>query len=359
MERVQTMTLDALRTKLELEARHHQDVMVKGRDLLFGNDGLVTIKHALNEAGKEVEVVDKLSWTDTAFTQFCSKIEVPSEFVRRCPIHGPSSKKSIIDHWKEGVDGKTFLLRLHNLDVPDEKTGAGGMVRAFLTERFSKFDNLELVDVAAPFIKERGLQIQIGAHTDKSFHMRLLDPKTIDVRTGKTPENQPPPGAHIVDYKSDVHQVGIHVLNSEVGAYNLRGDFMLFRQVCTNGLIILFDKKPLFSHKHVGIESHEIRTRFAASLDEMKDRTEGVIHNLETAGEQHLAEPLTELRRQLKAAKGTTDDFITLAFEAFEAEPVPTRFGIIQAITRAAQKLPSMDQRIEMEQVAGRILLAA
>ena len=330
------LSLDHLRDKLLIEAKHHEDVLVKGRDIMFGDDGLITVRGGGTRSG------DKFSWNDYAFGQFCAKIEVPADFVRRSPLSGPASKKSIVDHWKEQVDGKTFLMRLHNLDTPDEKTGADGYVRAFLTERFSKFDNLELLNVAEPFIESRGLEIQIGHHSDKSFHMRLLDPNVIDVGIDKP----------------DPHQTGIHVLNSEVGAFNLQGDFLVYRQICTNGLIALFDKKHLFSHKHVGIEAHEIRARFSAGLEMMQDRTQSVVDRLQTLQEATIPDPLRELHAKLKANRAT-DEFINLAFVAYQEEPMTTQYGVIQAITRAAQRLSSFDQRTEMEELAGRLLLAA
>lgn len=360
MGRVEVVSIEHLRGKLLTEARHHQDVWVKGRDMTFTQDGLMFITNAKGDGDVDVELKHPYSWTDFAFGQFCAFLEIPPDFIRRCPVNGPSGKKGIVDHWKGGVDGKTFLLRLYNLDKPDEKTGAGGYIRGFLTERYSRFDNLELLNVAEPFIKEHQLQIQIGQHTDKSFHMRLLHPKVFDIKTGRPvrPEDQPPPGAHVVNQNSDNHQMGLHVGNSEVGAFNLLGDFVLFRQLCTNGLVVLFDRKHLFTHKHVGIEQHEIRTKLQAALGEMNDRSDSVIEKVEMLAAAKLEQPLNELRRQIKALGGT-NDFVTLAFQAYEEEPIPSRFGVVQAITRAAQKLPSIDARFKMEQLAGQILLAA
>lgn len=338
------ITVEEMRKKLTIDAKHNQDVMVKGRDIHVSDDGLVMLRGKTNDRGFDVAWEGgPYSWRDFAFGQFCAKLEIPGDFVRKSPVTGPASKKAIIDHWKGEVDGKTFLMRLHNLEKPDEKTKSVGLVRAVLSERFSKFDNLELLDVAEPFIKSEGLICQIGANTEKSFHMRLVHPKTIDF-TG--------PGG-----KLDVHQVGVHVLNSEVGAYNLLGDFFTYRQICTNGLVVLFDKKHLFQCKHIGIEAHEVRTRFAAALQTMHDKTEVFFERLDRSVTTKLPDPLATLHQHLKYSKAT-DDFIQAATLAYEEEPAASRYGIVQAITRAAQKLP-IDQRLEMEGVAGRFLMAA
>jgi hypothetical protein len=45
-------------------------------------------------------------------------------------------------------------------------------------------------------------------------------------------------------------------------------------------------------------------------------------------------------------------------FDAYDAEPEPTRFGIVQAITRAAQRL-TPEQRLSVEELAGRVAAGA
>jgi hypothetical protein len=45
-------------------------------------------------------------------------------------------------------------------------------------------------------------------------------------------------------------------------------------------------------------------------------------------------------------------------FEAYEQDPEPNRFGLVQAITRAAQKLRPED-RLTVEEFAGRIAARA
>jgi hypothetical protein len=45
-------------------------------------------------------------------------------------------------------------------------------------------------------------------------------------------------------------------------------------------------------------------------------------------------------------------------FAAYDADPEPTRFGIVQALTRAAQGL-SPERRLEVEEVAGLVAAGA
>ena len=47
-----------------------------------------------------------------------------------------------------------------------------------------------------------------------------------------------------------------------------------------------------------------------------------------------------------------------LVMDAYQKEPEPTRYGIVQAFTRAAQTVPP-DAGYEMERIAGHYLTAA
>jgi len=61
--------------------------------------------------------------------------------------------------------------------------------------------------------------------------------------------------------------------------------------------------------------------------------------------------PLVESHPELRPLSETV-------YDAYAADPEPTRFGIVQALTRAAQGL-SPERRLEVEEVAGRIAAQA
>lgn len=328
------VSLDELEATLTGMANGTHDVHVKGRDMVFGEDGTMTVR------GK------KYTWNDWSFSQFCAKLKLPTEFLRRCPNGtGPSGKKGIVDFWKEQADSKNFFLRVKDAATKDSETGAEGYVRAVLTDRYSILDNLDLLNLMKPFIRSHDLSLQIGHVTDKSYHMRLLFPKEI-------PIGDPDGGGG-----GDVHQVGIHITNSEVGATNLGGDFLLYRQVCMNGLMAVFNNEPLFSQRHINIDTHELRMSVKSALEMVTERQDEVIGRAERAMGQTVVNPHRELKRVLKNGRAS-DDFIEMAIEAYDAAPNPTRFGVTQAMTQAAQRL-QMDARVLIENVAGSYLMAA
>lgn len=334
--RIKEISLGKLRDKLVTERNHQEDFdELRGRDMTFHNDGTISFRPAGTQ---------RFAWNKWAFQQFANRIEIPTEFLRRSPLgEGPASQKALVDHHKEAIDGAKFLVRVKKLDTPDKETGAVGLVRAFLSDRYSKLDNLDFVDLVTPMIEKHQMKVQLGEFNDQSFHMRLLFPEEIDV--GNNPN------------KPDIHNIGIHARNSEVGAYNAMGDYLLFRQICTNGLVAMVDREHLFNQKHIGIDRHSLRASILASVEKVERRVDEMVGRIQEVARQTIVNPVLELERTLKGSKAT-EDFVNAAKIAYESEPIATKFGIIQAITRAAQDFP-IETRVSMEEMAGRYLLAA
>jgi len=62
-------------------------------------------------------------------------------------------------------------------------------------------------------------------------------------------------------------------------------------------------------------------------------------------------ETIRKIATHRKLSKKLTDDLVS----AYQDEPEPTRFGVINAFTRAAQQLTPLE-RIEMERFAGSLV---
>jgi hypothetical protein len=329
---------DELSNRLGLFAQRNEDFTVKGRDLTFNPDGTLDIASG-----------PRLSWTDLSFSQFCAKLKVPADFIRRSPSGldwegkvPPASKKAIIDFWKERVADNEFFVRIRHMNQKDVETGATGFMRGFLTTRYAVLDNLELLNLHRDFIRQYEPKLQVGYVSDKMFHVRMLFPDVVNAGTNEVP---------------DFHQFGTHLRNSEVGACNLQEDFLIFRQICTNGVIALINREHLIDIRHINIDRHQLRMSVASVRDTVLDRHDEIIGRLQLARDVTIANPERELR-QFLAANRATEEFLEMAEKAFQREPNNTRFGIIQAITRAAQALPT-DARVQMEEAAGKLLLAA
>ncbi|MGD7478558.1 DUF932 domain-containing protein, partial [Ralstonia pseudosolanacearum] len=108
-----------------------------------------------------------------------------------------------------------------------------GNVRAFLSDRYRRLDNLELCAAVLPVINEmKNSVIESCEVTTTHLYLKVVNRRLkAEVRVG------------------DVVQAGFVVSNSEVGLGSLRVEPLVFRLVCKNGLIC---KDMAHKKYHVG-----------------------------------------------------------------------------------------------------------
>ena len=94
-------------------------------------------------------------------------------------------------------------------------------LRAVLSERYSPLDNATLLDELRVLLPD-SYRVDWFGLQDESLHLRVVDP-------ARTRELLP----------DDALTVGIHLVNSEVGMRSVTVDALVYRLVCTNGLIRL------------------------------------------------------------------------------------------------------------------------
>jgi len=332
-----TVAMQKVFDRLGLMSERNEDVMVKGSDFQFLPNGTVKLPD-----------LGIFSFTDWSFSQLCTKLKVPTDFAKRSPKgEGAASRKCILDHWKERtMDDKTWLFRVKLNKDKDEESGSVGRVRAVLSDKYSIYDNLDFVNLLSPIIKREKMVIQMGNVTDQSFHMRALYEETVNVKPAK-------------DAKvGDVHSVGVHFANSEVGSRNISGDFCVFRLVCTNGMIGSPEHEHLFYKRHINLEKHEMHNVVIAGMEQSQMVKMGAIDQLEESAKKKIVSVPEELRRYLTGQPKMSNEILDKCVKAYETEPFQSKYGVIQAMTRAAQGLP-IEQRVSLEELAGRYLYAA
>ena len=336
-QRFDNTTLDQLTESLNKRKANAFDIEAKLKEVRILDNGCLKF-------GKgEVYSLDQWS-----FNQWCQRLKVPVDFLRRCPKDvGNSSQKSIFDYWKEQRADKRLLFRVKTHEEKDMETGAVGRVRAVLSDRYSVFDNHDILPRMIPYVKKYNLQPQISKVTERAMHLRLLFPEEVII--GKT-----------LDGKDDKHNFAFHLLNSEIGAYSaVQGDMSIFRQVCSNGLIVVHDREHLLKMSHGrSLGREEFKNALSAAFETFIGKREEMELIVESAQTDKLASKehaLTEVRSILSASHAS-DETITRAEKMFTNEPQVTRFGVIQAVTAAARTLP-VDRRVALETAAGEYLL--
>jgi hypothetical protein len=337
------VSFDKLEKHLETMEEGNSDVFLPAKDIIITPEGCVQIG-----IGDQAKI---FSFSDWAFSQLASVIGIAKEVLSKSPNGtGRASRKAIIDHWLSKTD-KTILLRLKDLPTRDEATGATGRIRAFMATDVLPFSNRQLLSALRPWIAHYNMGIQIGASTEKSFHVRLLFREQLLLGTDGEKGSR---GSG----KVDGHCIGIHFRSSEVGFGPLVADLLVYRQVCANGMIAQTEKSSMLHKQHRFIDPATIGTEIGMVIEASRHRQSEVLDRLTALRDHRLEDPKATMQMWLRLEK-VSETLIKASSEAYDKEPIRSRFGVLQAMTRAAQSFPLDGGRTELETLAGRYLAAS
>lgn len=233
-----------------------------------------------------------------------------------------------LDQTVEKKGDKEWLIRTKN-DV----------CRACLSDRYSIIDNEDIIHSIYETFKDENIEV-VGNSIDHTYMNLRLKMTEIQLNAG-TEQNKDP------------LFLGVHVLNSEVGASSVIIYLIIYREVCTNGLVREISRGGGYKQRHIinpndtqsaiaekfanvlreGIESLEL---FASSKDKKVSKPEKVIE--EIVNRERLPKEMTE--RVVKS---------------YLEEEDPTEYGILNAFTRSAREMNFVD-RLEVEKLAGKLL---
>lgn len=233
-----------------------------------------------------------------------------------------------------------------------------GMARAFLSDRYRRIDNYEIAETVLPVIQEMPeAQIASCEITEQRMYIKVVNPRM---------EQEVVPG--------DVVQSGFIVTNSEVGLSSFKVQPLIYRLVCTNGMVV---NDASMRKYHVGRaqeagENYEIfsdealiaddrafmlkaRDIVRAAVDEAKfARVVGMMREAQGIKlPTHNIPQMVELTS--KEYKLTQDEGEGILEHLIRGGDF-SLYGMANAITREAQDVKSYDRSTELESIGFDVL---
>ena len=151
---------------------------------------------------------------------------------------------------------------------------------------------------------------------------------------------------------------GFHIRNSEVGYTAIIIDEFSFRLVCLNGMMMTIGDSRLMYRQHRPIEDKILDDQLGNVFAKVPQRWETTRQKLTAMKEKVIDEPEQAIEMAL-SRMDAPKHFREAAVNAYAAEPLGTQYGVLQAITLAAQEYDDMDKRFEFESMAGRYIARA
>ncbi|MBM3268719.1 MAG: DUF932 domain-containing protein [Candidatus Sericytochromatia bacterium] len=303
-------------------SRRHQELAPEDVPVDLGNlgfrvrDGRVWVR-GLGRLGP-------LPLADRARSQLLVRLGIPEGHFHRCP--DPLKEAQLKWFLRNGDHDRRALVR----------TVHGREVRAILGSRYAPLDDALVLPLVAGLLADTPCTVEWCDFSADSTHVRLVFERDAkEVRPG------------------DVVKAGIHVVNSETGCRAIHIDSLVFRLVCSNGLV-RSEPELHTAFRHVG-RPERLEDALRKAILTARSGAEGLLTRFQVATVQPIGNPedfaaslaerhgLAEPRRDAIAARLRESGDLTV-------------YGAVNAITAVARDEASAEARYQLERVGAALL---
>lgn len=257
--------------------------------------------------------------------QLCGKLGVPSRYFNKL-VDANQNKLAAenINVWMK-EDKRKFMLRQYD-----------GHIRGVLSGSYSIYDAPEILESVQEVFGTKQFKLKGSFINEERLHVRLVENEMLPID-----------GEDLF--------AGITLDSSDIGRSGLAVRFFIYKQVCTNGLIIAKSNAKVFTQKHIGITHDEFKVGLEDGLKNFEAIKTGVIEMIENTHKIPVAADLETITDKIKDATKLSDEDIEQVTYLMANKYEPTQWGLINGITEVAQKF-TLERRLELETIAGNML---
>jgi hypothetical protein len=288
---------------------------------------------------------------DHAHGQIATRLGIPKKYYDRMRADAHYLLDTNVQHWFYQSPERRMIRMLD------------GKVRAFLSDRFRRLDNFDLM--------ERSILPALHDIDGLEFHVASLTPERMVLRA-----ILPGLAAEVLNV-GDVVQAGFQIRNSEVGASAIAIEPFIWKLDCLNGMVsnvrslrayhvgrriddseesmLVFrddtlraDDTAFYLKARDAIKAAVDETVFAEIVEQMRSATLGVPISAPVASTQTLAQTFSlndGERESVLASLARGGDL--------------SRWGLVNAVTDAAKSADTFDRQEEIERIGGNVLTLA
>ena len=337
-------TFEEFTMELSRQNKAKKDYLLDTRNLIMDGDDSDIMLTMTNPQNRTSTI---LGLNDIAHYQIGQSLGIPKAYYEKMRNENPSLLAENVNAWFS-AEPKTRMVR--TLD---------GTARAFLSDRYRRIDNFDIANVVLPMLREHGVSFESSEVTASRMYIKVVNKRiTKDVRPG------------------DAVQSGILITNSEVGMGTVTIRPLLYRLVCTNGMVVN-DARGKTVRKHLGrgnlaAEDYtlyasdtlladdralmlKMRDTIANALDEV--HFNNLIDNMRQATEAKIEPKDVPTMIELAAPEfGFTKQEGEGILNHMYGEADFTLYGFGNAVTRYAQDVKSYDRSTELEEIGYNIV---
>lgn len=268
--------------------------------------------------------------------QLCNKLGVPVRYVEKCLKSGRLDLAAEnINSWVSDFNRNVFIRQYDN------------KIRGVLSDRYMTLDTPDILDVTSQVLNPDDYKIKGFFMSPERFHLRMVQEEMLNIE-----------GEDLF--------AGIQIDSSDVGRSTLTVRFLIFKQVCTNGLIVSRGNGVLFEQRHVGIKVEEFRDDFRESMklipSLIETSVEAIMDSMKDGGKFSVnkfgSKDIEDFIDRLRGKTRLSEEHATKVIDMMKTKYTPTRWGLINSLTEIAQEF-TLERRVEIEKIAGDMLIKA
>ena len=287
-------------------------------------------------------VAHRTPMTAHSLNQLAVMVGVPAGYIRRCVedkhVWGARLAEDNMNTWMQNSDNAKVFIREYD-----------DSIRGVLSSRYSCYDAPAIAELVANDIDFDEFDIKGHVINEERLHLRIVNKKPIVTNT----EDKDLFWGFLID-------------SSDVGRSSVSIRLFIWKQICTNGLVMPLSRARTFSHVHrgFGIEFKEGIEKTLLGAGPLVTETVNFINKASDISVHDAVfgdrELLTErLAKSIKSHVGVTDKEVDDIFAYIRGGVYPaTLWGVVNAVTLLSQR-SSLERRLDIEKGAGRLLMTA
>lgn len=323
----------------ELQRRHE----VK-QDLVVDTSALNMVPH---QAPTLAVQNNELTISPHTHRQLGTHLNIPAKYYDRLLEHSPDLLANNVNYW------------LHKQPVRRMVRTLDGTARAYLSDRYRRIDNEDVAEAVIPVLLEGSHTVIRSCEvTDSKMYIKALFPRVEgEVAVG------------------DQVQAGVVISNSEIGLGSLNIQPLVYRLVCSNGMIsqdygmkryhvgrkidgdgqdvsvlfkdetLLADDRALMMKIRDIVQSAASPELFQKMLSKLQEATQG----------EKITQPVAAvevLSNTLQLNEGEKNSVLEQLIRSGDY----SQWGALNAVTATANDSPDYDRATELEAMGGQVL---
>lgn len=320
----QGKTLKSLVVELQRQKNNSQDFIINTQSLELHTDKHGNSKLHLLDKGK----IYKFNVNNNTHQQIAANLSIPYGYYQKLQADSPALLDNNINTFFKRNPEKRLIRILNN------------NVRAFLSDSYHFIDNLDLVNIIIPAIKEMKYSIISADITPYHLYIKVIN-KKIPAKLNN----------------GDIIQAGFVVSNSEVGLGCLKIEPLIF---CSNTKNIFIYNQAVQSIRHRGQKLDSVPSSInQASMDRISDMIRNaidqnsflhIVNQLQLTFDMQLSNPNQSIN-VLNQLQITQREKANISHQLVISDDL-SLYGLLNAIS-ASTKTSTYERATELERIAG------